>query len=344
MKMRFILTLLVFAALLDARAAQAACTSPSGSEGDIIYNNDYHVVQFCDNTSWKKVGGGTVDSRIGTLTNGKWCTTNGTAVNCTSDAPAVGKPIIIDSSGRTPSGAPSAAISTQTFDSSCTFSKPDSGTYALLECWGGGGGGRNSSYRVGGGGGGGGEYSSVVVDLSSMSASTTITIGAGGAGGANSTVGSDGGDSTIGSLLTAQGGKGGGTYVGLTGGGAGGLGGGVTGGVGGNGVYFNVTADQYQKARVGNQGAVCGGGGGGGGANNATNYTTGALGGSGGPSVDGLSGCGGGAGGKGADGITSANGSAGSVPGGGGGGGAGSTAAFLPGYAGASGRCKISVY
>lgn len=29
------------------------------------------------------------DPRIGTLTNGKWCTSNGTAVNCTSDAPTV---------------------------------------------------------------------------------------------------------------------------------------------------------------------------------------------------------------------------------------------------------------
>ncbi len=47
---------LVLAALLAAvllpGAAHAACTSPAGIAGDITYNGDYHVLQYCNNVKW----------------------------------------------------------------------------------------------------------------------------------------------------------------------------------------------------------------------------------------------------------------------------------------------------
>lgn len=92
----------------------------------MVYNVDYKTVQFCDGTNWISMngggGGGSLDGladvsisspatnealiyngsawvntalavsesdpQVGTLTNGKWCSTDGTAVNCTQDAPA----------------------------------------------------------------------------------------------------------------------------------------------------------------------------------------------------------------------------------------------------------------
>ncbi len=33
-------------------AGSAACTSPTGVAGQVVYNQDYHVHQYCDNTSW----------------------------------------------------------------------------------------------------------------------------------------------------------------------------------------------------------------------------------------------------------------------------------------------------
>src|SRR5664279_5564036 len=51
----------VFSLLAFAPAAQAACSSPAGSAGNIINNSDYHVPQYCDGTNWIAMGqpGGT---------------------------------------------------------------------------------------------------------------------------------------------------------------------------------------------------------------------------------------------------------------------------------------------
>jgi len=38
------------------QATYAACSSPTGAAGDMIYNTDFNVVQFCDNTSWIAMG------------------------------------------------------------------------------------------------------------------------------------------------------------------------------------------------------------------------------------------------------------------------------------------------
>lgn len=104
--------------------ALAACTNPAGAEGEMIYNDDFNVAQFCNGTSWVSMSGGASagaesdpqvgattlnkwcrgdgasvvcdldaplttesDPKVGTLTGGKWCTTNGTVVECASDLP-----------------------------------------------------------------------------------------------------------------------------------------------------------------------------------------------------------------------------------------------------------------
>lgn len=98
---------LVIAAMLlaagSSNKARASCTNPVGSDGNLIYNGDYHVPQYCNGVSWVAMattttvpttnglvgywklndGSGTsaVDSsgggNTGTLTNGPTWTTAG---------------------------------------------------------------------------------------------------------------------------------------------------------------------------------------------------------------------------------------------------------------------------
>lgn len=119
-----VLALLAAASIAAPTIALAACVSPAGAEGEIIYNDDFNVAQFCNGTSWVSMSGGASagaesdpqvgittlnkwcrgdgssvvcdlnaplttesDPKIGTLTSGKYCTTNGTTVDCASDLP-----------------------------------------------------------------------------------------------------------------------------------------------------------------------------------------------------------------------------------------------------------------
>ncbi len=81
-------------ALTAPNYAFAACSNPTADTGTIIYNSTYSVVQVCNGTNWVGLGGNNasssseIDPKVGTLTNGKWCTTNGSVINCTSDQPS----------------------------------------------------------------------------------------------------------------------------------------------------------------------------------------------------------------------------------------------------------------
>lgn len=98
-----------------------------------------------------------------------------------------------------------AVANIQTFNSSGTWTKPSSGTMAIIECIGGGGsGGANR-----GGGGGGGSYVLVIKPLSSLSSTETVTVGLGGVASNTSNNGTSGGTTTFGSHVTAYGGCGG---------------------------------------------------------------------------------------------------------------------------------------
>lgn len=114
-------------------------------------------------------------------------------------------------------------IDVQTFTSSGTWTKPSTGTYAIIMGWGAGGaGGCSNSASHGGGGGGGGTYHQIIVPLSGLGSTETVTIGAGGAGSSvNSTAGADGGNTTLGTKFVAFGGMGGGATTTTKSGGSG---------------------------------------------------------------------------------------------------------------------------
>lgn len=48
----------VMVMLGGAQHAYAVCTSPSGGAGEMIYNTDFGVMQYCNGTNWYKMGGG----------------------------------------------------------------------------------------------------------------------------------------------------------------------------------------------------------------------------------------------------------------------------------------------
>jgi hypothetical protein len=55
--MKRILPAVFFLLLQQGRAAYAACTSPAGVEGTIVYNSTSHVPQYCNNASvWTAMG------------------------------------------------------------------------------------------------------------------------------------------------------------------------------------------------------------------------------------------------------------------------------------------------
>ena len=259
-------------------------------------------------------------------------------------------------------GAPPTGSATQqTFPASGTWTKPGSGTVALIEVWGAGGSGGGGTT---GGGGGGGSYNQRFILLSSLSATETVAIGAGGAAVTTAINGNDGGNTTFGAWLTGYGGAkglsggggGGGAGINSIGGtgatGTGGTGGGPVGGVGVNTGAGNDAAGFGGGGGTGSSTAgkggysVYGGGGGSGGAASVSaiggdSQYGGAGGGGAGtasPSAGGtsLSGGNGGAGG-----TTTLPGVAGSAKGGGGG---GSRTTAQGSGAGGAGYCQVTVW
>lgn len=205
-----------------------------------------------------------------------------------------------------------ATASSTTWTTSGTYTKSSGATLVYVRAWGGGGSGENDDGTAGSGGGGGGEYIEMWFEASDLGATETITIGAGGASVTSAGNGNNGGDTTFGSLLTANGGLGGtdSTNDGL--GGAGGnthgslntlWGAGGTTGTGGSGFYSGAGGGGVNATSQGNGGASTWGGAGGGGASSNG-------GGTGGASVNG---------GDGGAGAYNGNATAGSTPGGGGG-------------------------
>jgi len=115
-------------------------------------------------------------------------------------------------------------VNVQTFTANGTWTKPSgygSTSRVYIQAWGGGGSGARQSTATSCGGGGGGGYNERWLTLSQMGATETVTIGAGGASRTGSNqAGADGGNTSVGSLITAYGGAG--SPLTVSGGGGGG--------------------------------------------------------------------------------------------------------------------------
>jgi hypothetical protein len=117
------------------------------------------------------------------------------------------------------------ALNTQVFTSSGTYTPTAGMVYCVIEAVGGGGSGSTTNLNSGGGGGGG-AYGRAVFTAVTIGASQAVTIGAGGVS-VTASAGNAGGTTSVGSLISAGGGTGGGTpgavgAVGVTAGGPGG--------------------------------------------------------------------------------------------------------------------------
>jgi hypothetical protein len=126
----------------------------------------------------------------------------------------------------------------QTFTSTGTYTPTANMKYCIVQCLGGGGAGggatatASNSFSVGGGGGSG-EYAVGVFSAATIGASQAVTIGAAGAANSGAT-GGNGGNTSIGALMSANGGSGGVTVAAFTTNGTGVGGAGGTGGSGGS--------------------------------------------------------------------------------------------------------------
>ena len=90
--MRLLILILLALSFWPASPAVAACTSPAGNAGYMMYNADYAVMQFCDGVSWISMAASgaltELDPKIGTLTANNFCTINagGTVIVCATAA------------------------------------------------------------------------------------------------------------------------------------------------------------------------------------------------------------------------------------------------------------------
>ena len=166
-----------------------------------------------DGTNWE-VGIGVYTLSGLTLTRGTIVASSnsGSAISATSAALVAIAPQVTDMA---------RPLNRQLFTSSGTWTKPagfNASAMAFIRCWGAGAsGGKN-----GGAGGGGGGYNERWVLLSSMGATETATVGSGGASVSASGNGNNGGNTSLGSWLTAYGGIAGGGGLGNAPGGGGG--------------------------------------------------------------------------------------------------------------------------
>ena len=243
-----------------------------------------------------------------------------------------------------------SVINTQTFDTTPSapgWTKPSgysANSRVLIQAWGGGGSGARQSTSGSCGGGGGGGYNERWLNLSQMGATETVTIGAGGVSRTGSNqAGDQGGNTTVGSLITAYGGAG--SPVTSSGGGGGGqLSAGSGQAPGRPNIQTDETGGEYKQgggstagSTLGRNDALFHGGGGGFGTLAAQSGSSSVWGGGGGGGGNATAAAGsssfGGNGGAGG-----ATGTAGTQPGGGGGGGTTTSGA------GAAGRVIITVF
>jgi len=293
----------------------AAPTAALGTNTTQIATTAYVKTEISNSTA------ANVSGTVAIANGGTGQTTAANAINALVPSQTSNSGKVLGTNGSVVSWVAGNAGDAQTFNSSGTWTKPTSGTFALIRCWGGGGSGAREDSSGGGGGGGCMERLMLLSDLAST---VTVTIGAGGTAISGSDAnGNAGGNTTFGSHVTGTGGQGG-TTAGIGGTGGGGLG----------TLFAGATSSALSGSSSGAYGGGSGGtdfdtggdssygGAGGGGRSNNTVRAGGTS------EYGGAGGAGGGAG----------AGAAGSVPGGGGG------ASSTTSGAGAAGRCIVYVF
>ena len=90
---KWLVLLSLITLLLFPSTIYAACGSPTGLEGEVIYNTDYATMQFCDNTNWISMAASgvttEVDPKVGALTASNWCHANSGSTAIVCDAAAI---------------------------------------------------------------------------------------------------------------------------------------------------------------------------------------------------------------------------------------------------------------
>ena len=301
-------------------------TGTTGFSAMTVATNRSFVLRFVS-TVTITVGAGVTLNNAGS----NYTTAAGDIIVCQSTAANTVTGWVIKADGTAVTAAP--AVDVQTFIGSGTWTDPGGISRVLVLLWGGGGSGaRNSSE---GGGAGGGAFAMGNFDSADLSATETVTVGAGGAAKTTDGDGDPGGNTTFGALLTGYGGGGGAAAPGREGGGGGGLlAAGTTGGAGGgplagaggsaaNGGDANSGGGGGGDAGFDGGASADGGGGGGGGETGGDGGASHCGGGGGGGSDATTGGLGGTSvlgGDGGAAGAGATNATAGAQPGGGGGG------------------------
>ena len=84
--LRYLARVIIALVLFQVSAAYAACSSPLGNAGDIIFSSTSNIMVYCNGTSWVGMGQSTTTT-YGTMTTGNFCTaTSGSAIACSTAA------------------------------------------------------------------------------------------------------------------------------------------------------------------------------------------------------------------------------------------------------------------
>jgi hypothetical protein len=89
----YLLGLIGVGVLFSGEQAFAACSSPAGVAGDIIYNGTYNVLQYCNSTNW--VNAGALGAMGGSMVVGDFCTAiSGSVVSCATGYSGTGSVVL----------------------------------------------------------------------------------------------------------------------------------------------------------------------------------------------------------------------------------------------------------
>ena len=220
------------AVLVGAGTPTITKVGPSLTTGQVLQNNaaadpSYSTATYPSTTTANDILYSSATNTVGQITAGA----SGALVSDASSvpgwtAPGITGQVLTANTGAAPSwgavsGSGVTSVVIQIITATGTYTPTVGMLYCIIEVIGGGGGGANSTPATPtAAGAGGGEYAKATFSSTTIGLSQPVTIGAGGAAGAA------GGNTSVGALLSANGGTGGSAVnLGVVAGGAGGTGG-----------------------------------------------------------------------------------------------------------------------